>query len=84
MTRKERRDYTSTVPYISETFAVVIGGKLRIVQDLLNYGPATHAFYRSGTVWYLRVIDTMLRDDLYAALEFTLAHDPRTSFMSEL
>jgi hypothetical protein len=72
------------IPYIGETFAVLIGGKLHIVGDLLKYGPPTHAFYRYGRVWYLRTIEPLTDEELYFALEFTLAHDLPTLHITEL
>lgn len=75
---------TDFIPYVGETFAVLIGGKLHIVGDLLKYGPATHAFYRYGKVWMIRVIEPMTDEELYFALEFTLASDLPTLHLAEL
>lgn len=72
------------IPYIGETFAVLIGGKLHTVGDLSKYGPATHAFYRYGRVWYIRAIEPMTDEELYFALEFTLAHDMPTIHITEM
>lgn len=84
MTKRNNLKETATIPYIGETFAVLIGGKLHIVPDLLNYGPATHAFYRHGKVWQLRVIEPLEDGQLYDALEYTLAHDAATMHLTEL
>lgn len=79
-----RTNRTDMIPNIGDKYAVVIGGKLHQVLDLLPYGPATHAFYRHGYIWRLRMIAPLTRDELFAALEYTLAHDPSTLHITEL
>lgn len=72
------------IPYSGETFLVLTRGKLHVVGDLLNYGLATHAFYRYGCIWYLRCIEPLTDEELYFALEFTLANDLPTLHLTEL
>lgn len=84
MPRKEKKKDVDYIPYIGERFAVLIGGKLHVVPDLLNYGAPTHGFYRYGCVWYVRTIEPMTDEEIYFALEFTLAHDLPTLHISEM
>lgn len=80
---RKRFEYGDRVPYIYSKYAVISEGKLHIVTDLLNHGSPTHSFYRAGTLWSVLVRTSMSRDMTYDALEFTLAQDPSTSFISE-
>lgn len=84
MTKNTKKKEPEYIPYIGDTYAVLIGGRLHVVGDLLNYGPPTHAFYRYGRIWYLRVIEPLTNEELYFALEFTLAHDMPTLHITEL